>query len=83
MTGLQKRNLCRVEYLSSDQTQHNLQDNHATLFISTNAALPDQPLRRPAGGHYRIWYDKDSIHGGDNWQESINQASITPMLISG
>lgn len=45
------------------------------LFISykrgTSGIIP--LMERLRGEHYRRWYDKDDIHAGENWRESINR----------
>ncbi len=45
------------------------------LFISykrgTASILP--LMERLRAAHYRLWYDKDDIHAGENWREAINR----------
>ena len=49
------------------------------LFISykrgTSGIIP--LMERLRGEHYRLWYDKDDIHAGENWRESINRGVDT------
>ncbi|MBL8131237.1 MAG: SUMF1/EgtB/PvdO family nonheme iron enzyme [Anaerolineae bacterium] len=46
-----------------------------TLFISykrgTSSIIP--LMERLRAAHYRLWYDKDDIHTGENWREAINR----------
>lgn len=46
-----------------------------TLFMSyKRGTAAINPLRERLGASkYRIWYDKDNIHSGDDWREAINQ----------
>jgi hypothetical protein len=45
------------------------------LFMSykrgTVAVIPLMKALTEAG--YRLWYDKDDIHAGENWREAINR----------